>query len=71
MNGWPAHPHDEWIDVTSFGSPTVTYVEGRSGVDEEIALARAQYVAGRIEIEDFAAAIDACLARCSPSDRRG
>jgi hypothetical protein len=52
------HPRDEWIDVTSFGQPEPQYILCQSGVEIEIAEAKAQYVAGHITIEQFETAVD-------------
>ena len=57
-----SHPDDEWIDVTRFGQMEPELIRGRSVWAAEVARARAAYVEGRIEIEDFEEVLEHALA---------
>ena len=60
---WPAHPDDEWIDVTPLGSAVPMLILGISGTEREIAAARAKYLADQITAEDFEEAVDVAMTR--------
>ncbi len=53
---------DECVDVTHFGSNARSYVKTISACDQNIQNARALYVAGDIQAEDFEAYVDKALA---------
>lgn len=55
---WPAHPDDEWIDVTPMGSLRPIVILGVSGAEREIGFAREQYAVGQITLEDFERVVD-------------
>lgn len=55
---WPAHPDDEWVEITSFGDTEPQYLLARSGVDAKIGEARALYLAGQTDAAEFEHAID-------------
>ena len=59
---WPAHPDDEWIEVTAYGDSEPIYVRGMSGAAAEVAEARAKYLADQITVEEFEAVFDRVLA---------
>lgn len=48
---------DELIEVTSFGGP-IEFLVGQKATGKAEAIARAHYLADRITIEDFEAALD-------------
>jgi hypothetical protein len=52
VSEWPEHRDDVWVDVTSFG-PEPVFVRGRSGAAAAVSLARAKYVEGAIEHDEF------------------
>jgi hypothetical protein len=53
VSSYKPHPDDEWIEVTSFGHAEPVFMLGRSGGADEIAAARAKYLAGQITIEEY------------------
>jgi hypothetical protein len=59
---WPSHPDDEWVEVTAYGASEPAYVLAASGVAKAIARARAEFLAGSIEVEELELRIDAALA---------
>jgi hypothetical protein len=58
---WPARPDDEWIEITCIGDSEPRFMLGMSGVDREIARAKAAYLEDKITIEEFEAAIDPAI----------
>jgi hypothetical protein len=58
---WPAHPDDELIDVTAYGSPGREYARGRSVIGDAIAQARHDYIEGDIDAWEFERQIDRAL----------
>jgi hypothetical protein len=59
---WPAHPDDEWVEVTGFGDAEPRYALARSGVGTKISRARAQYLAGQIDAAEYEQAVDDVIA---------
>ncbi len=57
-----AHPLDEWVEVTRFGQVEPQYLLARDGREVAIAQAKAEYVEGRITIEEFEARVGEALA---------
>lgn len=58
MSAWPAHPDDEWVDVTSLGDTAPHYALARSGAETVVNRARAAYIAGQIDVEELERRID-------------
>lgn len=60
---WPPHPDDQWVDVTSFNATgEETRFLAVSGVDVAIARAKACYLAGQIDAEEFERRVDQAIA---------
>jgi len=62
---WPSHPEDEYVDVTSFGAADRQVLRSRSYVGDVVARARAEYVAGQIDFEQFERRLDEVLGEAS------
>ncbi len=55
------HPNDRWVEVTALGAPFPQFILAVDGREVDIAKARAQYIFGVIEIEEFERIVSGAL----------
>lgn len=60
---WPAHPDDEWVEITAFGDEAPRYALARSGAATQIADGRARYLADQITVDELEAIVEDALTK--------
>jgi hypothetical protein len=55
------HPRDQWLEITGYGDRVPRFVLAVDGRELEVSEAQAEYVHGRITVEELEARIGAAL----------